>query len=297
MMNRREFSQMMAVASLAPAFQKVSAQTSPAPFHFSIMLWTIEKKLPFERCIEIAATAGYNGVELTGQSNKWSPAETRRMVAKIHSLGLVVDAMTGVTADFSDPNGGSNLLAQLTRQIAIAKSLDCPMILLLSGKRNPSLQRAAQHQASIENLKRAGELAAQHNIQLVIEPIDPIENPPIYLTSVAEGFEIVRAVANPSVKVLYDFYHEQRAAGNLIEKLEKNIDWVGLVHIASVPGRREPGTGEIDYRNIYRKLAQLNYNKFIAMEYYPTGDPMQSLKTQRLVALQATRSAAEPYTS
>jgi hydroxypyruvate isomerase len=294
-MNRREFSQLLAAAALTPAVREIDAQASPAQFRFSVMLWTIHNKFPFERCIEIVAAAGYNGVELVDEFNKWSPEETRRMVAKIHSLGLVVDAIGGVNADFSDPGGGGNLLTQLERQMAIAKTLDCPAIVQLSGKHNPNLTPQAQQQASIENLKRAGDLAARHKIQLLIEPIDPIENPPIYLTSVAQGFEIVRAVDSPNVKVLYDFYHEQRAAGNLTEKLVNNIDWVGLVHIADVPGRHEPGTGEIDYHNIYRKLAQLNYNKFIAMEYYPTGDPMQSLKQQRLAALHAARSATEPY--
>ena len=72
--------------------------------------------------------------------------------------------------------------------------------------------------------------------------------------------------------MLYDVYHEQREFGNLIEKFEKNIEQVGLVHIADVPGRHEPGTGEINYLNIYRKLAELNYRGTICMEFYPTGD-------------------------
>jgi len=89
------------------------------------------------------------------------------------------------------------------------------------------------------------------------------------------------------VKVLYDFYHEQRGGGNLIEKLEANIDWVGLVHIADVPGRNEPGTGEIDYTNIYRSLGKLNYNRVIGMEYTPTTDPVASLRKARVDAQKA----------
>jgi hydroxypyruvate isomerase len=89
------------------------------------------------------------------------------------------------------------------------------------------------------------------------------------------------------VKVLYDFYHEQRTHGNLIEKLEKNIDEVGLVHIADVPGRHEPGTGEVNYINIYRKLKQLKYKGVIAMEFYPTGDVVQALRHAREEAMQA----------
>jgi hydroxypyruvate isomerase len=79
------------------------------------------------------------------------------------------------------------------------------------------------------------------------------------------------------VKFLYDFFHEQIAEGNLIAKLQKNIDLVGLVHIADVPGRHEPGTGEINYPNIFRKLRELNYRGNIAMEFLPTGETVSRL--------------------
>jgi hydroxypyruvate isomerase len=128
-------------------------------------------------------------------------------------------------------------------------------------------------------------------VQIVIEPIDPLENPKMYLTSVSEAFDIVRAVGSPQVRVLYDFYHEQRAYGNLIEKLEQNIDLVGLVHIADVPARHEPGTGEIDYANIYRKLAQLKYDKFITMEFYPSQEPVATLRKARVEAQEAMSNA------
>ena len=307
-MNRRTFSQLIAGTALGQAFTYGNAQTtlptatgekpSPSPdeFRFSIMLWTITKKFPIERCIEIAAEAGYNGVELVGEFKKWSVEDTRRFMTKMHSLGLVVDSMSGVTASFADPSGSAELMEGLTAQLAAAKDLECPQIILLSGKRIDGMLQKTQHLACIENLKRVADLASRHNVQIVIEPIDPLENPSIYLATVTEGFNIVREVGSENLKVLYDFYHEQRAFGNLIEKLEKNIDLIGLVHIADVPGRREPGTGEIDYRNIYRKLAELKYNKFIAMEYYPTGDTLDSLKTQRLVAQQAARTTASPFT-
>jgi hydroxypyruvate isomerase len=88
-------------------------------------------------------------------------------------------------------------------------------------------------------------------------------------------------VGSPHIKVLYDIYHEQRQFGNLIEKFEKNIDQVGLIHIADVPGRHEPGTGEINYMNIYRKLAELKYTGTICMEFYPSGDIVETLRRAR----------------
>jgi hydroxypyruvate isomerase len=292
-MNRREFSQLAAGAVLAQTLMRASvAQTAapPSPFKFSVMLWALEKQAPFERCIEMAAAAGYNGVELVGEFQKWSADETQRLMARIHSLGLVVDSMSGVRAGFSVPADSELFMTQLAAQIEAAKRLQCPQIILLSGKRVDGLSLEVQKQTSIENLKRAAELVSKENIQIVIEPIDALENPTIYLTTVTEGFKMVRQIGSPNVKVLYDFYHEQRGYGNLIEKLEGNIDLIGLVHIADVPGRHEPGTGEVDYRNVYRKLAELGYNKFIAMEFYPTGDPVDLLKKARLEAIQAVRA-------
>jgi hydroxypyruvate isomerase len=288
-MNRREFGQLAAAATLAQALPRIQAQTSPpsAAPRFSVMIWTLEKLAPFDRCLEIVSAAGYQGVELTGQYQQWSPADKKHFLSKAHSLGLVFDLLGGAKAGFADPNGSTEFFAGLAMQLSAAKELEIPQINLKSGNRIDAVARKAQYTAAVENLNRAGDLAAAQQIQIVIEPIDPLENPSMYLNTVSEAFEMVREVAHPNVKVLYDFYHEQRAYGNLIEKLEQNIDYVGLVHIADVPGRHQPGTGEINYLNIYRKLAELKYNKFITMEFYPTGDPVAQLKAARIEAQQA----------
>jgi hydroxypyruvate isomerase len=288
-MHRREFSKLMTAATLG-VVSRGYAQTQPSQTgsRFSVMLWTLEKQAPFDRCLEMVADAGYQGVELTGEFQKWPSDETRRVMAKMRSLGLAFDMLSGVKAGFADPSGGAEFITQATAQMKAAKELESPQINLKSGNRIENVPRSVQHAASIENLKRAADLAAANHVQIVVEPIDPLENPNMYLTSVSEAFEMIRAVDSPQVRVLYDFYHEQRAYGNLIEKLEQNIDLVGLVHIADVPGRHEPGTGEIDYQNIYRKLGQLKYNKFITMEFYPTQDPVATLRKARLDAQQAT---------
>jgi hydroxypyruvate isomerase len=122
---------------------------------------------------------------------------------------------------------------------------------------------------------------------LLLECIDPEENPRYYLQSATEAIEIVRAVNHPQVQFLYDFFHEQIAEGNLIEKLDKNIDVIGLIHVADVPGRHEPGTGEINYGSIYRKLAERKYRHIVAMEFHPTGEPVAALRTAKQMAERA----------
>ena len=288
-MNRREFSKMSVGAALASKLRPAAAQDvgGTNKVRFSFMLWALEKQAPFDQCVEWVAEAGYQGVELVGEFQSWSPAQRAAIMAKMRSLGMVFDAMSGVKAGFAVPEQTEAFRAQFIEQIRAAQELECPKIILLSGNRVDGLRAEVQRQTSIDTLKWAAEKAAKEQIDIVIEPIDLLENPAIYLASVADGFEIVRAVDNPHVKVLYDVYHEQRSFGNLIEKLAQNIDWVGLVHVADVPGRHGPGTGEIDYGSIYRKLAQLNYSHWIAMEYYPTGEPVASLKKSRMEAQRA----------
>jgi hydroxypyruvate isomerase len=288
-MNRREFGTMGVGAALASKWRHAAAQgvDGANKVRFSFMLWALEKQAPFDQCVEWVAEAGYQGVELVGEFQSWSPAQRAAIMSKMRSLGMVFDAMSGVKAGFAVPEQTEAFRTQFTEQMRAAKELECPKIILLSGKRIDGLGAGVQRQTSIDTLKWAAEKAAKEQIDIVIEPIDLLENPTTYLASVTDGFEIVRAVDSPHVKVLYDVYHEQRSFGNLIEKLEKNIDWVGLVHVADVPGRHEPGTGEIDYGSIYRKLAELNYSHWIAMEYYPTEEPVASLKKSRMEAQRA----------
>jgi len=248
------------------------------------MMWTLNKNGTFEENLERIAKAGYNQIELVGEFKKWSEADTGRILIRMQTLGVSVDAMAGMNLGFADPTGGNAFISELKTLIPIAQRLGCKQIILLSGKRIESASvssQSDQHTASIQTLKRAAKVLSAAGLACVIEPIDRLENPSIYLDGVTEAFAIVKAVDSPAVRVLYDLYHEQRAHGNLIEKLEANIEYVGLIHVADVPGRHEPGTGEVNYDNIYRKLAQLRYEGTIAMEFYCTGDMVETLRTAR----------------
>jgi hydroxypyruvate isomerase len=248
-------------------------------------MWALNKRGSFEENLERVAQAGYRHVELVGEFMRWSEADWTRILARMQTLKITVDATSGVKAGFADPVGGDAFVGELKAFIPTVQRLGCGQIILLSGKRIEGTAPGVQRAASIETLKRAADILSAAGLTGVIEPIDRLENPSIYLDGVSEAFEIVRAVGSPNVKVLYDLYHEQRGQGNLIEKLEKNIVEVGLIHVADVPGRHEPGTGEIHYRNVYKKLAELHYRGVIAMEFYPTGDVVETLRKAREEAM------------
>jgi hydroxypyruvate isomerase len=272
-----------AVPPLPATAQSGAASPKAPPFPLSVMLWTVFNNLPFEQRLAKVAEAGYSKIELVGEYNaqNWSPADFARANAARKSLGIEFDATAGMKHGIADPSVRDAFLAELEQALKPMETLGCPAMIVLSGNVVPGLTREAQHQCSVETLKRAAALVEGRQIngqpvRLLLECIHPEENPKYFLTSAAEAIEVVRAVNHPQVQFLYDIFHEQMSYGNLIEKLDKHIDVIGLIHVADVPGRHQPGTG-----------AQLNYRHNVAMEFYPTGDPVATLRAAKALAFSA----------
>lgn len=298
MINRRAFTQSIAAAMVGTSAahpslyaQVAAGEPTAVPYKISVMLWTVFRDLPFERRLEKVAEAGYRNVELVGEYGKWTESDFAGAIAKSKELGITFDCTAGLKHGLCNPADRETLLAEFSQALPIMERLSCPAMIFLSGNVVPEMSIEAQQQSCVDGLKAAVKLVEGKKIngepvRLLLENIDPEENPRYFLTSVARGFEIVKAVNHPQVQFLYDFFHEQISEGNLIEKLEKNVEHVGLVHIADVPGRHEPGTGEINYQNIFRKLAELKYDRMVAMEFLPSGDPVAQLRSARKMALQ-----------
>jgi hydroxypyruvate isomerase len=290
-MHRRQFVGTCAAAAVSAAVAHpllpVSVPAKPDPHSaapslpLSVMLWTVEPKLPFEQRIAKVAEAGYHAVELVEEHNGWSASDFARARRQFQQLGLVVDACSGIDASLCDPSQRETLLQQIRAKLPVLAELECSRLILLTGDRVAGLTHEQMHANCVDTLKRIADLTSPQKVEILLETIDPEENPKYFLTSVAEGFQVVREVNRPDVRLLYDFFHEQIAEGNLIAKLEKNIDLIGLIHIADVPGRHAPGTGEINYGNIFRRLGQLGYSRYVAMEFLPTGDVVSELRSAR----------------
>ncbi|MFZ0747055.1 MAG: TIM barrel protein [Terracidiphilus sp.] len=296
-MNRRTFTQVLAGTALSVAASPLPSRagnaadgpdTSSTPFPLSVMLWTVFTDLPFEERLAKVAEAGYSNIELVGEYNAqhWSATDFANANAARKKLGIQFDATAGLHNGVADPSVRDAFLSELKQAFVPMETLSCPAMIVLSGNVVPGLPREAQHQAAIETLKQAAAMVEGRQIdgqpvRLLLECIHLEENPHYYLTSAIEAIEIVRAVNHPQVQFLYDIYHEQMSFGQLIEKIDKHIDVIGLIHIADVPGRHEPGTGEINYGNIYRKLAELNYRHNVAMEFRPVGEPVATLRAAK----------------
>jgi hydroxypyruvate isomerase len=285
----------MGTLASVPSMSANSATQAVAPatpFPLSVMLWTVFNNLPFEERLSKVAEAGYRNVELDGEYSSWTDADFVRANAARRRLGINFDAMGELEHGIVDPSVRNAFLNDLQTALEVMEKLECPAMIVLAGDVVTGLSHESQHQSCIESLKRAAALIEGKEIngqpvRLLLECIDSEENPHYFLQSAAEAIDVVRAVNHPQVQFLYDIFHEQIAEGNLIEKLENNIDIIGLIHIADVPGRHEPGTGEINYANIYRKLAVLHYSHIVTMEFRPTGDHVASLRAAREMVARA----------
>jgi hydroxypyruvate isomerase len=139
------------------------------------------------------------------------------------------------------------------------------------------MTREAQRECMLENLQYAAPLAEQAEMLFTIEMLNPIDNPGYFLTSTSEGLEIVIEINHPHIKFQLDTYHVQRMEGNLTETLVKNMAHIGHIQFADVPGRHEPGTGELNFANIEAAARGAGYQGYIGLEYIPEADGMEAL--------------------
>lgn len=289
MMNRRQFGERLAgglagLALAAASRHGLASEKAARPFKLSVMLWTLRPKYTAEQAIDLVAGAGYDGFELVDEDKKWSAEAVKRIRTRMRQLGIVCDAMSGIDTGFAEAGAAEKLADELTARMTQAERMDCRRIILLSGKRDASISREKQRAVCVENLQHAGEVVAKRGCTLLLEPIDALENPPIYLTRVEEAFAIVQAVKLPNVRVLYDFYHQARGMNDdgdidaLLAPVKGNVDLLGLVHIANVPGRHAPNIGNINFLSIYGGLKECGYHGWMAMEFLPIGDAKTELK-------------------
>jgi hydroxypyruvate isomerase len=300
-MNRRKFTQTLGGGVVASALvgslstslaQAESTSASDVPYGLSVMLWTILRDQAFEQRLEKVAEAGYRNVELVGEYAKWSEQDFTRAIAKRKQLGIHFDCTAGLKHSLCNPAERDALVAEFRATLPVMERLECPAMIMLTGNTVPGMTFEAQAGSCVDGLKALvaavdGKKISGEPVRLLLENIDPEENSKYFLTSVSRGFDIVKSVNHPQVQFCYDLFHEQISEGNLIEKLEKNIEQVGLIHVADVPGRHKPGTGEINFINIFRKLRDLKYDRMVAMEFLPTGDPVEELRAAREMALRS----------
>ena len=168
-------------------------------FPLSVMLWTFFADLPFEEQVAKVAKAGYTNVELVGEYLGWSEKDFARANAVLKKHGILVDAIAGLKHGVANPGTRDAFLAELKNALTPMEALRCPSMIVLSGNVIPGARREAQYQSLIETLRQAAALIEGKQIdgqpvRLLLECIDPKENPECFLTTAEEAIEVVRAI-------------------------------------------------------------------------------------------------------
>lgn len=233
------------------------------------------------------AEAGYQGFEF-GDWRAYDPAEITKLA---HQLKLECACLVGNRGvnpkgmGLTNPSEREGFLAELSASIEAAKRYETTRLVTLTANEVPGVPRETQHQSIVEGLKRAHDLVAPHKITLIVEPLNTlVDHQGYYLNHIAEAWQIMREVDSPYLKILFDIYHVQIMDGNLIKNIRENIAHIGHFHVGDVPGRHEPGTGEIDYRNVFAAIRNTGFRGFVAMEYMPSIDPMTTLAQVKAIA-------------
>ena len=238
-------------------------------------------EVPFLERFGRAAAAGFRAVEFLFAHNVDRDGVAGEL--ERHALELVLfdpeagDFAAGDRGYLCDPGRRDQLLRTVEDAVATAGRLGCRRLNILAGNRVDGVSGAAMRQTVVENLKRAAPLARAAGITLLIEALNTWESPRYFLDGSRLGLEIVREVAEPNVRFQYDAYHMQRMEGQLIDGLTGSLEWIGHVQIADVPGRHEPGTGEVNYGNVLRALEAAGYDGYVGLEYRPSGKTEDSL--------------------
>jgi hydroxypyruvate isomerase len=248
----------------------------------SVMLWTL--KGSFEEKLEAAARSGCESVQMVGEYAEWTDADVDRIKKLARSLHLGMDVLIA-TPDWPtrpvsmvDPAQRDNFLADVRNAIRYAQKLEVPQILLMSGNAIPGRTHEEQYASLLEGAKRAGDLVAAANLTAIVEPLNSLVNHKgFFLTTCVEGARLIRQVDHPHVRLLFDIYHEQVQVGNVTRTLTEAAPQVAVFHVADNPGRNDPGTGEMNWPNIYKAIQKTGYAGYVTMEYLPKGDQQASL--------------------
>ena len=222
-----------------------------------------------------AAKAGFDAVEFLFPYD-YSPAEVAQW-HKENTLKNVLfnlppgDWAAGERGIAALPGREAEFRAGVAKAIDYALALGTPQLHMMAGLVPAGSDMAIHRKTYLENMKFAAQALAQHNLTLLLEPINTRDMPGYFLNTQVQAHELRVESGEPNVKVQMDFYHAQIMEGDLAETFKKYFKDIGHTQIASVPKRNEPDDGEVNYPYLYQLLDEMGYEGYVGCEYRPKG--------------------------
>jgi hydroxypyruvate isomerase len=248
---------------------------------WSVSLTLLFKEVPFLDRFQAAAEAGFGAVEF-----QWpTSVNLDALVTAKEAAGLEVAAFNVDAGDISagergfsnDPARRDWWRERVLLAFDLAQRLRCRRLTILAGNAVPGLSRSAMLDCLTDNLAWAVAQVGALGIALLLEPLNPIENPHYLLSRIADALDVMERLSDPYLQLQLDMYHTHRTEANLTEVLQRYITHIGHIQIADSPVRNEPGSGAIDWRFVLGQLEALNYQEYVGLEYNPRSSTLQSL--------------------
>lgn len=223
--------------------------------------------------IAFFADQGFTGFEDNGMKGR-SVEEQKAIAAALEKHGVMMGIFVATDIDWTNPtlttgeaSHREKFVAQIRESVEVAKRMNTKTCTIVPGVEHRNLPHGAQTANVVETLKRASEVCEASGLVMVLEPLNWRDHPGLFVRYSDHAYAIMKAVGHPCCKILFDMYHQQATEGNLIDNIGRYWDEIGYFQIGDNPGRREPGTGEVNYRNVFRFIHERGYQGVLGMEH------------------------------
>jgi len=223
--------------------------------------------------LKFMADEGFTALEDNGMDDR--PVEMQEKIGnELARLNMTMGVFVA-TGDFGKVTFASNkkdvrekFLADIKNSVEVAKRVNAKWVTVVPGRFDSRLEWDYQTANVVDNLKRCCEICEPAGLVMVLEPLNAWrDHPGLFLTKIPQGFLICQAVGSPSCKILDDLYHQQITEGNLIPNIDKAWDEIAYFQVGDNPGRKEPTTGEINYRNVFKHIHKKGFTGIVGMEH------------------------------
>ncbi len=248
-------------------------------FAANLTMWYPER--PFLERFARAKLAGFDAVEFMFPYEA-SADRVREAIKEQEQMAVLFNLPAGDWARGERgvalfPERADEFMRGVDQAVAYANAIDCPRINCLAGICPPNLPREVAWQTLIERVRYAADALAADGRTLLIEAINHFDIPRFLVRTVDEALMLAEVSGRDNVRVQYDVYHQQRTQGELIGTFRRLKDHISHIQIADNPGRHQPGTGEINFANLWRAFEEAQYSGYIGLEYLPSGDDAEHL--------------------
>lgn len=223
--------------------------------------------------LEFMARQGFRSFEDNEMRNR--PVEVQRKLTRVmESLDLQMGVFVAHKIYWNEPNLSSGdptklreFLDDIKTSVEVARRVNAKWMTVVPGHLDLKMSMGYQTANVVEALKQATSILEPHGLVMVLEPLNFRDHPGLFLTGSAQAFEICKAVDSPACKILFDIYHQQIQEGNLIPNIESCWNEIEYFQIGDNPGRKEPTTGEINYKNVLKFIYDSGYDGILGMEH------------------------------